>query len=412
MMPRRTFYLVLVVSCAHAMVHVFELALPSVEQLIAADYGVGKEATGSLATLWRLPFGLGALGAGWLVDRLGAPRMLAVYLLGCATIALCVGLSLPFAGLFCAMFAMGLFASIYHPAGLALISHATTAENRPRALGIHGIFGSGGIGLAPFLAGLVLTAAQSWRAYYVFLSVPAAVLGIVFVAYAAMRGAAPGGVAGPGDETSEEDWSRRSYFALTVLAMLVGFIYAAVLSFLPRYMEGAGLAIGHVPTEGLRNYLAGAVLFVGCVGQYVAGRIARPDHLEGQLATVTFAAAPCLLWMGVAVGWQRLAATGLFVLVHFMHQPLYNSLVAKYSARRRRSLAYGFSFAAGMGLGSLGAVFAGLNSSDLVIHTSLAFVAVCGGLWALMLRRWSMPPGHFLPGSSIPRGGNGGHEPL
>ena len=64
MIPPSTLRLVLIVSCAHSMVHIFELALPSVEQIVATDYGVGKETTGALSTIWRLPFGLGAFGAG------------------------------------------------------------------------------------------------------------------------------------------------------------------------------------------------------------------------------------------------------------------------------------------------------------------------------------------------------------
>ncbi len=62
-MNRTTLRLVLIVSCAHALVHIFELALPSVEMGIADDYGIGTHMTGLLSTCWRLPWGIGALGA-------------------------------------------------------------------------------------------------------------------------------------------------------------------------------------------------------------------------------------------------------------------------------------------------------------------------------------------------------------
>ncbi len=176
MLSRSTLRLVLIVSCAHALVHIFELALPSVEMLMAEDYGVGKSTMGLLSTYWRLPWGFGALGAGWLVDRVGSQRMLAVYLLGCAATCCLVGLTLPLPWLFVVMFTMGAFASIYHPAGLALISHATTLENRPRALGLHGIFGSAGIGSAPFLAALLLTLGFTWQQYYFGLAAAGLVL--------------------------------------------------------------------------------------------------------------------------------------------------------------------------------------------------------------------------------------------
>ena len=59
-MSPATFRLILLVSCAHALVHVFELSLPSVEQMIGGEFGVGKDRTGLLGTVWRIPFGLGA----------------------------------------------------------------------------------------------------------------------------------------------------------------------------------------------------------------------------------------------------------------------------------------------------------------------------------------------------------------
>ena len=84
-MTRTAFRLILLVSCAHALVHVFELALPSVEQMIGTDLvgktaAENKAATGTLGMAWRLPFGLLAMVAGWMADRYGSRRLLVVYL--------------------------------------------------------------------------------------------------------------------------------------------------------------------------------------------------------------------------------------------------------------------------------------------------------------------------------------------
>ena len=77
---------------------------------------------------------------------------------------------------------MGTFASIYHPAGLSLISRETTPETRGKALGWHGIFGSLGIALAPFLASIVFaTGAVGWRDYYLVLIIPAVVITVLLL---------------------------------------------------------------------------------------------------------------------------------------------------------------------------------------------------------------------------------------
>ena len=94
MMKASTLRLVLLVSCAHALVHVYEHSFASVEQLVAADptFGIpaveGKQVTGTLGSCLRLPFGLCAIIAGWLADRYGAKRLLLIYLFGSSFAAL------------------------------------------------------------------------------------------------------------------------------------------------------------------------------------------------------------------------------------------------------------------------------------------------------------------------------------
>ncbi|MBX3439864.1 MAG: MFS transporter, partial [Planctomycetaceae bacterium] len=106
-MARTTLRLVLLVSCAHAMVHLFELSLPSVEQMIGAEFHVGREQTGMLGTVWRIPFGLGAVFTGWLVDRYGSKRLLLIYLVGCGAASLWAFAATSFNSVFLAMLTMG-----------------------------------------------------------------------------------------------------------------------------------------------------------------------------------------------------------------------------------------------------------------------------------------------------------------
>ncbi len=396
-MTRAILLTVLLVSTAHAFVHIFELALPSVEQDIARTYRpdnaqAGKEFTGALGSTWRLPFGWGALLAGILVDRFGGRRLLAIYLLGCGGACIAAATVTNADWLFVSMFAMGAFASIYHPAGLALISHVTTPQQLPRALGLHGIFGSLGIGGAPFLAAAVLGATHppNWRMVYWVLSIPALALGIVFVV-SAMRHASAAQRATLTPEHVHRDEPGRwpAYFTLTAFAVLMGFTYAGVLNFLPRYIDGAHLHLFSWPDDVTKNAITGCTLLVGCLGQYLAGRFARTDKLEGQLLLIALGNIPGLLAMSIASGGWRVAAAVLWSLIHFMHQPIYNSLIAKYTPRSRRSLCYGFSFAMGFGFGSFGAMFAGLSMNNMFTFGSLAGVVVVASCLCTVLWRWN-----------------------
>ena len=410
-MRNAQFHLILLVCCAHALVHIYELSLPSVEQQIADEYYGGdavrgKLLTGQMSNSWRFTWGFGALGAGWLVDRYGSRQMLAVYLTGCGALCIAVVWCQTTVSLFVVMLAMGAFASIYHPAGLAFISHSSSAADRSRALGMHGVFGSLGIGFAPFAAALILDSGMSWRAVYGWLSVPGVFLGVTFVWISwRHRSSADVNVAPSDSDTVVPRW--RSFFTLTVFAMLQGFIYAAVFSFLPRYLSEVPdwtpqvESLNQVQAEQLDRssdeeisrytstgmWWAMPVLLSGCVGQFVAGRWARPAWLEKQLVAVVVLNIPFLLWMSVADGMLRVWASAGFALVHFMHQPIYNSLIAQYTPLARRSICYGFSFAAGLGLGSVGALFAGSSPSDRVTYLALGCTAGLAAFVGLELVR-------------------------
>lgn len=388
-MKPHTFRLVLLVSFAHAMVHMFEHALPAVEQMIGDDFGVTKAQTGALGTVWRLPFGLGALLAGWLTDRLGAKRMLIAYLLGCVATSVGVWWAPTWTILFAMMFAMGTFASIYHPAGLSLLSRETTPETRGKALGWHGIFGSLGIAFAPFLAALVFsTGTIGWRDYYLVL-IPPALLIAVMLLKLKVTSEPPRGLH---TDPTQPPAMRESipwipFLVLVSAGALSGFVYAAFLYFLPRYLDQTGMRPEGWSAESFRNTLTTVTLLCAAVGQGIAGRIAQPDKLHRQLSVILFANAPPLVWMAFADGPSRLMATCLLALIHFMNQPIYNSLIAELIPSSRRSTGYGFSNLMCFGIGAFGPWLAGMIAAERSMYLTLAGIACAAGAMSLLI--WS-----------------------
>ena len=74
-----------------------------------------------------------------------------------------------------------------------------------------------------------------------------------------------------------------------------------------------------------------------------------------------------------------------------MHQPLYNSMLAKYVPRRLRSTCFGLSFTLGFGVGSFGTVIAGYAKSNLLNFSILSILLAAAGILALVLWRWHGP---------------------
>lgn len=397
-MPPATFRLVLLISCAHALVHMFELSLPAVEQMIGDDFGVGEDWTGALGTVWRLPFGLAAMLAGWLADRYGSRLMLLVYLAGCSATAVLAWWAPSLGVLFPVMFLMGCFASIYHPAGLALISRETTPETRGAALGWHGILGSLGIAGAPFAAMIIFSRTDiDWRQYYLLLILPAVVLAALLARSMARSNAAKASSSAlpPAVESGgKEPFLSRPFLILVSAGALSGFVYAAFMHFLARYLDNVGLRPDDWPPESFRNALAAAVLICGSFGQAIAGRLCRPGRLEKLLVIVLLGNVPPLIWMAVADGTARFIAACLLALIHFMNQPVYNSLIAQFIPHSRRSIGYGFSNMMCFGIGALGPLCAGLIASDTKVYAMLAGVAALASVLAMWLVRYVRVPGN------------------
>lgn len=389
--------------------HLLEQSIASVEQVISDDFSLSLGGSGLLGTALRLPYGIGAFFAGLLADRFGEKRILVLYLFGSAIVSASFMFSASSSVVYSQLFALGAFASMYHPAGLALLANQTRPEERARALGLHGVLGSLGIASAPFIAGLMLTLRPGdWRGYYLLLAAVSSSLGLLIwlVLKPEPEDSAEyaDGVAEVVDAATKEPAyvARRTKFQLGPYALLVlgtalgGTVYGGVLHFLPRYLKESGALSSleqwtgtSISDAALGNYAAALALICGAFGQWTSGRLARPGNLPVLLAIAYAANAPFLLWMTYAEGWQRLMAACCWAFVHFMNQPLYNSLLPEFLPRHRRSVGFGFSNMMGFGVGSVGpplvAEFGERYADYTISYAALAGLACIAALLPLPL---------------------------
>src|SRR5690348_3971379 len=73
----RDVHIVGTISFAHFFSHFFQFALPQLFPFIQAEYGVSFAELGLLVTVFYACSGLAQTAAGFLVDRIGPPRVLA-----------------------------------------------------------------------------------------------------------------------------------------------------------------------------------------------------------------------------------------------------------------------------------------------------------------------------------------------
>jgi len=413
---------------AHGMVHTYELSIPIFVSIWLAEFdvigvaglevGVTEATLGLIVTAGYGLFGVGALPGGVLVDRLGSRRLIAACLFGMGGSFFLLGIAPDLLLVTLALLLWGVAASVYHPAGLTLISKGVT--ERGTGFAYHGVAGNVGIGLGPLLTAVLLLVFD-WTTVATVLAVPAVIAGLYAVraefdetAAVDAVGADGGGVdarsEGGVDSLSEFVTESKRLFAgafvvVFVIVIANGLFYRGVLTFLPNLLEGLpsfdpvplsafvpGVETGGHTLRPERYFYAG-LLLVGVAGQYLGGKLTDRFPAEyGIVAVFALLAVLALAFLPVAsLGIVPLLVFGaLFGATLFTAQPLYQATVADYSPAGTRGLSYGYTYLGSFGVGALGGAIAGgvLTYADAgTLFLVLAGFAVVAATAALYLVR-------------------------
>ncbi|WP_227130846.1 MFS transporter [Halorubellus salinus] len=424
-------------TVGHASVHTFELAIPlfiplwlaefETLDLLVASVPFDAAAAGVLVTIGYGLFGLGALPGGVLADRVGSKRLIVACLFGMsgAFVVLALAPSALAVGLALALW--GAAASVYHPAGLSMLSRG--ASERGKAFAYHGMAGNLGIALGPFVVAVALVVAE-WQTVALALAVP--VIGVAALATridvderAAVdsqdeagedeqRAASDGGedrttdTSGGGDDRTSSVDSLADFtlgskelflggFALIFPVVVAsGLYYRGILTFLPEvlstYDAFAAVALGDLSLETYRYAYAG-LLAVGILGQYAGGRVSDLVRPERALAPafVALAVLAAFVLPAANAGLVPFLALGVVLgTMLFFVQPLYQAAVADHTPAGTRGLSYGYTYLGVFGVGALGGALAGtiLEFADAAaLFATLGGIALLGAGAALALAR-------------------------
>lgn len=375
-------------GCSHALAHMYMLIFPAALPLIEQEYGLGHFAAGLIGNVCYFLFGFGALPAGFLADRFGSKRLIGVYLLGAGGASLLIALAGSVYMFAVALGLLGIFAGLYHPSGLSLISRHTREQGK--ALGYHGMAGNVGLALAPFLAAGA-AATLGWKATYALFALPGFATGLLLLLWKIDEDAPMTTAAVSDTETRLSSVPIVTLLLIYLIAALNGFCYRGALTFLPMHLaeqvQRDFLGLSYVAKGGA---ITTAALIVGVAGQFLGGHLSELMKRESLMAALVGCSVPFLFLMGLVYNAPLIAMTILFAFFHFSAQPVSNGLVADYTMVRRRSLGYGISFSLAFGLGSFASGFSGYVAENFGlgrVFTVLGFIAAATFLATLVLVR-------------------------
>lgn len=421
--------------------------LPVLLPQLMDNFNISLTQITSLWTISYFLYGVMALPAGFISDKLGYKFSLMIYFIG-TPITLCiVGSANSTFILGIGLALMGIFASIYHPAGLAMISHV---RQRGKALGLQGIAGNIGLAFAPLIAG-ALASGLSWRYAYYILSLPGFLTGALFlpvVRWAESHGQL-GEVSVNENAKSNQPRQRMSIAPLVALYMVMtvmGFCYQGVTTMLPIYVDSEALFdIGgnfqddlnqskfsenlrlefqkngnEIPQDaefsikkagnrwalreqgktrytimregntlkvyastGRGKIFVTIILLIGMIGQYIGGHTADRYRKTRLYLLFNSLSLPFMIMVGFMSGIPLIAVAGLFALFHFSCQPVENSLLAQYTPLKLRSSGYGLKFVFAFGIGSFAAAFSGYIGENFGLNS--VFFALSGVIFLAMI---------------------------
>ena len=403
-----------VTSCAWFLFALDRLAVTTALPTIRSDLGadlVGAEWT---VNAYTLAFALLLIGGAALGDRFGRRRMFAVGIATFTAGSAAAASATDVGALVAARAVQGAGAAIFVPLAMTLLTVATPAERRGRALGAWGGIGGLGAALGPLLGG-ALTALAGWQSIF-WINVP---LGLALVALAGPCLAESRGPRTGLDLLPLRLFRSRAFTTANAVALL---FYAALFGGLFLVTQLIQVGLGAAPLDaGLRLLpMAAMPMLLAPVGGALADRFgARPPMVLG-VALVAAGAAGLAAGTAPGVTYGALVAplflmgagSGLFFapVVHAVlgAVPPHEHGTASGVSTTVRELAVV------LGVTVLGAVFAAHGDLDSPARTlagvapalwfgaALAAVAVPVAL-ALPARPRSRSPIGDLPGSGAGR---------
>ncbi|MDA1100382.1 MAG: MFS transporter [Proteobacteria bacterium] len=337
-------------SVAHTYSHMFVLFFATVVLVLERVWGVPYAELFALSIPGAVMYGLAALPAGWLADRWSAAGMIAIFFIGTGVASILTGLATGPWQLAAGLTAIGTFSAIYHPVGVPwLIKHS---RNHGRALGINGVFGSGGTAIAAIVAG-GLADLWGWRAAFMVPGLFCLATGAAFIMAWRMgliiEGEGEASPAPPSDAGNR----RRAFSMLAVTVVCSGLIYQVTAYALPK-----------VFAERLFDFVGDSVLGIGGIvslcylvssaSQILGGEMADRMSRKAVYAACQFLQVPIYAVAFAVIGPALIPLAALMISLNLMAQPAENALLARYTPLNWRGKVFGVKFLLTLGVSSIG----------------------------------------------------------
>lgn len=385
MSAARTRFLFL--NAGHFFTHLFMLLYPTVVLALVPEFRQSYSELLAYSLVGFIAYGAGALPAGWLADRFGRKGVLAVFFVGIGLSSILTGFARSPIEIGIGLAFIGLFASIYHPVGIAMVVEGR--EKVGKALGLNGVWGNMGVALAPLIAG-VLTDGLGWRYAFIVPGALALVVGLAF--HVLVRGAPAAQAAAARAARADAGRLRIPLGILVVLAIGAlgsGLVFNTMTVSMPKlFADGLDFFDGSVTKIGL---VISAISAVAAFTQIGTGLLVDRFPIRPIWLVICLLEIPLLALAGLSAGAGLLIVAVPLIFLVLGEIPIQDALVARYTSEAWRSRVYAMKFVLAISISAVTvpmiALLQGATGDFVGVYAVLAGVVGLVALAAAFLTR-------------------------
>jgi MFS family permease len=350
----------LFLNIGHFLDHLFTLIFASVAALaLTREWSLGYADLLKYATPGFFAFGVFSYPAGWLADKWSREGMMVVFFVGIGVASLATGFAQSPLQVGTGLFVIGMFAAIYHPVGLAMVTQKW--KNTGMRLAVNGVWGNLGVASAALITGFLIDNG-GWRVAFI---IPGCISIAVGVAYALARheeilaeGAAKSQAGVAAQAANPSALFLRVSLIVFLTTAVSSIIFQATTFALPKifderlqglstevvgWLRGHGLG-GRADVATMVGVFAFSVFAIASMAQLVVGSLldrvgARPVFMGAAAIQLVFFG----LMAGSREGWALALALG-FMLGAFGQIPINDFMIGKMASGGARARIYGIRY--------------------------------------------------------------------
>ena len=340
------------VNAAHFIDHYAMLIFAAAVIIMGPALGMAYSELLPYATPGFVAFGAGSLITGWLGDRWSRRHMMLIFFFGIGASMIAVGFVSSPLQLGAALLAIGLFASIYHPVGTAMI--VSYAERLGREMGLNGVWGNLGVASSALVTG-VIGQYLGWRFAFIIPGGITMLIGVIFAANIVHEDRKGSKQAAAQARVAKEDmW--RVILALLIVVIAISTTFNAVTVALPKLF--AERLSGLTQSPALLGVIAACVYVFGAMTQYTIGKLLDRHSLKTVALPLSFMLAPFLYLAATLENLPLILVSIGVVMGAFGQVTVNDAMVGKYTTEEWRSRAYAVRYfvgftAAGVSVGTV-----------------------------------------------------------